>query len=114
MATGRNPKRARQKDRQAARRDEWRREYMRRRRQKRILGLGTIVVLLAVVAVVLFTVHPLGLLKPKKPAPTATPFAAQSMTVPKKTPVACGASLPSSAGSVKTTYQKPADEHLSP
>ncbi len=115
MATGRNPKRARKKDRRHARREELWREYRRRRRRRNaiLLGVLTIVVIAGLVAGFL-------LFKPGKKKNTAaspTPSASAgpaSITMPKKTPVACGASLPPAAGSTKKTFKSPVDQHLDP
>jgi peptidyl-prolyl cis-trans isomerase B (cyclophilin B) len=60
------------------------------------------------------------LLKPpskKKVAASPTPAtstAPGSITTLKKTPVACGGSLPAAAGTTKKTFKQPADEHLDP
>jgi cyclophilin family peptidyl-prolyl cis-trans isomerase len=111
MATQRNPKRARKKDRRNARRDEWRQYVQRRRRQRWGVFLGSLAVIGVGVAVAFFAFMGGD---EKEPASSASPKAG-TVTVPVKKPVACGAKAPSTAGSVKkTNYASPVDQHLDP
>ncbi len=111
MSTGRAQKRARQKERRDARRDEIKR-YMQKRRRQRLITLGAALALVAGgVLIVLFLRN-----SPEEDStaePTAS-GAAMSITPPKPQPVACGAELPSAAGSKKKSYSRAADQKLDP
>jgi cyclophilin family peptidyl-prolyl cis-trans isomerase len=113
MAQGRSQKRARQKERRDARREEWRQYVKQRRRRQWLTVLGALVVIGIGVVVALFAFNGGD---EGKPSASASPLApAGFMTVPEKEPVACGAKLPDSAGSVKKTdYTKPTDQKLDP
>lgn len=110
MANPRNPKRARKKERRNMRRDEWR-AYVKRQRRKRwgfVLGGLSVVALGVLIGWAAF-------LRPTEPSASPTPAASAAPTsikTPAKRPVACGATVPKSAGSTKKQYPKAADQKL--
>ena len=115
MAQKRSPKRARQKERRNARRDEWRGYLTKRRRQRWGVLLGSLAVIGVGVVVALFAF--LGG-DERSPSASGSPRASAApgtVTVPVKEPVACGAKLPEAAGSKKKVdYAKPAGQDLDP
>jgi peptidyl-prolyl cis-trans isomerase B (cyclophilin B) len=114
MAQGRSQKRARQKERRNARRDEWRQYVHRRRRQRWGVFLGSLAVIGIGVVVALFAFKG-GAEKPSSSASPGASSAPGSSKLPVKEPVACGAKLPEAAGSTKKTdYANPTDQKLDP
>jgi cyclophilin family peptidyl-prolyl cis-trans isomerase len=110
MATGRAAKRARKKGRRNEQREAMRAVYMRRRRTRRIVWLSLVsAVLIAGGIVLVVTVFP----KSGSKKPIASPQA-PGVVAPKLEPVACGAKLPSAAGSRKEAYGAPGNMHLDP
>jgi peptidyl-prolyl cis-trans isomerase B (cyclophilin B) len=114
MAQGRSPKRARQKERRNARRDEWRQYVQRRRRQRWGVLLGSLAVIGVGVVVALFAFSG-GDSKPGASASPGASAAPASVAVPVKEPVACDGKEPDAAGSKKKVdYAKPTDQDLDP
>lgn len=102
---GRNPKRARKKNRRNARRDEWRRVVAKRRRQRWGVFLGS----LAVVGVGLL-IATVAFKQDESP-----PLASASPAVPGlKVPVACGGKVPPAASVEKKQFSKPKNMKLNP
>jgi peptidyl-prolyl cis-trans isomerase B (cyclophilin B) len=110
----RNPKRARKKDRRDARREEWQR-YVKRRRQRRLLIFASIVIPIAVIGVgwALATFAFDDDEQSAASSPTASAEAGAIIT-PKKTPVACDADVPDTAGKKHEQYGKAEDQKLDP
>src|SRR5688572_2916008 len=104
MSTGRSPKRARKKAGRDARRDAARQAMRRRRRQRLILLATSLVLIGGGVLIVLFV------RADNDNRPQATPSGDPAIVAPTPEPVACGAELPSTAGSRKKTYPKPTDQ----
>ena len=111
MAQSRNPKRARKKEAQQRRREEWRAYVQRRRRQRLGVLLGSLAVIGIGVAVAFFA---FGGSDEEEPLASASPTAAAPGAVPVKEPVACGADLPDDAGSKKQQYDEAEDQDLDP
>lgn len=111
MSSRRAVKRARQKERRAARVAAIR-STVRRRRRQRLLVVGlTSLVLVAVGTALAFVAF-----RDETAAPDASPAAsplADPVAAPTPQPVACGAELPATAGSEKQTYASDSDEQLS-
>jgi peptidyl-prolyl cis-trans isomerase B (cyclophilin B) len=101
MTNERNPKRARKKERQHARREEWRRTVAKRRRQRWGVFGGSLAVVAAglLIAFVAF-----------KDDEAAPPQATASPDVE----VACGAEVPAAAGQEKQQYKEAKDQKLDP
>jgi cyclophilin family peptidyl-prolyl cis-trans isomerase len=108
MSSGRSPKRARKKAGRDARRDAVRQAKRRRRRQRLILLATSLVLIGGGVLIVLFVRGG------NDNRPQATPSDDPAIVAPTPEPVACGAELPSAAGSRKKTYPKPTDQKLDP
>lgn len=85
------------------------RSYTRRRRRQRLILLGSSLLLIAAGIGIVFAVQ-------REPAdrPRATPGDASSLPAPTPQPVACGAELPSAAGSRKRSYSRGEDQNLDP
>ncbi len=111
MARQRNPKRARKKEAQQRRREEWEAYVRHRRRQRLGVLLGSLAVIGIGVAVAYFAFTGEEGQLAASPSPTAT---GEAGVVPVKEPVACGAKLPKDAGSVKRQYAEPQDQGLDP
>jgi cyclophilin family peptidyl-prolyl cis-trans isomerase len=106
MATPRNPKRARKKERKHARREEWRRVVRKRRRQRWGVVLGSLAVI-AVGALIAFVAF--------RPDDDATPLASPDATASAAAgEVACGADVPAAANQKKPEFGEPEDEKLNP
>lgn len=109
MSTGRPPKRARQKARRAERREAVR-DAIRRRRMRRLGLLAASVVLAAVGVGAVLLVQ-----DDTTERPAASPRGSDDASAaPTPQPVACGAELPSAAGSAKRSYGQPQDQDLDP
>lgn len=106
MANGRTPKRTRKKQRAAERRAAMLRELERRRRRQRIT-LAVVVGILVVGGAAVVLVASTG----GQPKPTPTP-AASPTPAPSPAPIACGGSLPPTAGTKKPTFEKAEDQKL--
>lgn len=107
MAQSRNPKRARKKERQHARREEWRRIVRKRRRQRWGVFLGSLAVVGAglLIAFVAF--------RGDDETPLATPDPAATED-PADGEVACDGEVPAAAGQRKESYGEPEDQELDP
>jgi peptidyl-prolyl cis-trans isomerase B (cyclophilin B) len=109
MPSGRASKRARQKQRRAARVESWTQAYRRRRRQRLFLFIGSLVVIAIGVGIVLLA-NPFG--ENTKKLDQAKPRAS---VPPAPTPVACGKKqVPITAALPHKKYSKAGDANLDP
>jgi peptidyl-prolyl cis-trans isomerase B (cyclophilin B) len=109
MAKGRAAKRARKKSRRNEVRAAAWSAFHRRRRQRRIAIALTSIILIGVGAGLAFA----AFRKPTSDKPAATPEA-PGVVAPRLQPVACGAKIPSTAGSRKMAYGSAPDQRLDP
>lgn len=110
MTSGRSEKRARQKERRASRREEYRQAIARRRRQRWGVLLGSLGVI--VIGALIFLVASGSDENPSGPSPSASAPVDEALAAPIKEPVACDAKLPKSAGSKKSRYEEAPDQKL--
>jgi cyclophilin family peptidyl-prolyl cis-trans isomerase len=109
MSTGRTPKRARKKEQRDVRREALRQAAQRRRRQRLILLASSLALIGGGVLIVLFLQDEPG--KALKPTPSGD---ASALRAPRPRPVACGAKLPTTAGSRKRSYTQAKNQDLDP
>ncbi|HYZ91175.1 MAG TPA: peptidylprolyl isomerase [Actinomycetota bacterium] len=107
MSTGRSQKRARKKEARDARREAIQ-QYRKRRRRQRLVLLASSLALIAAGVIIVLLVQ-----NPQEAKPEASPSDdASAQKAPTPEPVACGADLPSAAGTEKLSYGRAEDQTL--